>query len=34
MDNNRNETKDDKMTKEEINRLLKGMVQRFFSSLS
>ena len=34
MDNKRNETKDDKMTKEEINRLLKGVVQRFFSSLS
>ena len=34
MDMKKNETTDDKMTKEEINRLLKGMVQRFFSSLS
>ena len=34
MDKKKNETKDDKMTQEEINRLLKGMVQRFFTSLS
>ena len=34
MDKNKKEIMDDKMTKEEINRLLNGMVQRFFSSLS
>ena len=33
MDKKKKETKEDKMTQEEINWLLKRMVQMFFSSL-